>query len=141
MSGQRIPVINDGNDNTPIPHKQYIASLQLVRTEVEFFCAGVLISRKAVLTLATCFYQKLVNIFKWVNTQLFDIWLFSDVLLKPEEVRVVAGSQFRIDKELNTYSGVLESILIHENFSRSSLENNLGIGFVSLKIINFIFLK
>lgn len=43
----------------------------------------------------------------------------------------MAGSQFRIDKELNTYSGVLEKIVIHENFSRSSLENNLGIGFVS----------
>lgn len=55
-------MINDGNDNSPIAHKQYIASLQLVSTEMEFFCAGVLISRKTLLTLATCFYQKLVNI-------------------------------------------------------------------------------
>lgn len=55
----------------------------------------------------------------------------SDVLLNPEEVKVVGGSQFRLDKERNTYAGVLEGILIHENFSRSSLENNLAVGFVS----------
>jgi V8-like Glu-specific endopeptidase len=51
-------VINDGNDNTPIAHVRYLASLQLVTTEEEFFCAGVFISRRAVLTLATCFYSR-----------------------------------------------------------------------------------
>jgi len=56
--------------------------------------------------------------------------LHRDMLLKPGEVRVVAGSKFRLDKELITYSEVLEDFLIHENFSRSSLENNLAIGFV-----------
>lgn len=54
----QIPVLNDGNDNTPISHIHYIASLQLVTTEEQFFCAGVFISQKAVLTLASCFYQK-----------------------------------------------------------------------------------
>lgn len=49
-------------------------------------------------------------------------------------MRVVAGNEYRLEKELNTFSGVLESILIHENFSRSSLENNVAIGFVSNKL-------
>lgn len=58
---------------------------------------------------------------------------FRDTLLEPDQVRVVGGSEFRLERELNTYSGVLERILIHENFSRSSLENNLAIGFVNLR--------
>lgn len=143
MSGQRIPVINDGNDNTPIAHKEFIVSLQLVRTEMEFFCAGVLVSRKTVLTLATCFYQKWVNIVKSDTTT--RNWSknlhFSDVLIPPDEVRVVGGSQFRIDKELNKYSGILENIVIHENFSRSSLENNLAVGVVSWSNFNGNFIE
>lgn len=58
---------------------------------------------------------------------------FRDALLEPDQVRVVGGSEFRLERELNTYSGVLERILIHHNFSRSSLENNLAIGFVSVR--------
>lgn len=55
--------------------------------------------------------------------------IFSDVLLNPEEVRVVGGSSFRLDDQ-NSYSGVLKDIYIHEDFSRSSLENNVAVGHV-----------
>lgn len=58
VASAQIPILNDGNDNTPISHVMYIASLQLVTTEEAFFCAGVFVSQKAVLTLATCFYQQ-----------------------------------------------------------------------------------
>jgi hypothetical protein len=66
---------------------------------------------------------------------------FSDVLLSPEEVRVVAGSSFRLERELNAYSGVLKEILIHEDFSRSSLEGNLAIGFVRISQIIAIYFE
>lgn len=56
---------------------------------------------------------------------------FSDVLLQPEDARVVAGSQFRLDKERNTFTSPLHEILLHENFSRSTHENNLAIGYVN----------
>lgn len=69
-------MINDGNDNTPISHIHYIASLQLVTTEEQFFCAGVFISQKAVLTLATCFYQKYIkNIWNICKTWNGDIYV------------------------------------------------------------------
>jgi hypothetical protein len=61
VSGQlRIPVNNDGNENPNNIHISHIASLQDVRTETSFFCIASFISPKALLTLATCFYQKLV---------------------------------------------------------------------------------
>lgn len=59
ISGQlRIPVDSDGNKNPNNIHISHIASLQDVRTEIKFFCLASFISPKALLTLATCFYQK-----------------------------------------------------------------------------------
>ena len=55
----------------------------------------------------------------------------SDALVTPEEVRVIGGTKFRYEEEFNTFSSLLEEIVIHENFSRSSLENNIAIGIVS----------
>jgi len=52
------------------------------------------------------------------------------VLLEPEEVKVVGGTQFRYNEESTTFVETLDKILIHSNFSRSSLENNIAIGYV-----------
>jgi hypothetical protein len=51
--------------------------------------------------------------------------------MEPHHVRVVAGSQFRDDEDLIRYSTYLEDIIIHPNFSRSSLEGNLAIGILT----------
>lgn len=59
------------------------------------------------------------------------ILLRSDALLLPEDVRIIGGTKFKFEEEDLTFSTVLEEIKIHENFSRSSLENNIAIGFVS----------
>ncbi|CRL04039.1 CLUMA_CG017155, isoform A [Clunio marinus] len=112
---KRIPVIHDGNDDSHIPHLKYIASLQLANREEDFFCAGVFISSKTVLTLASCFYQ-------------------NDVLLNPEEVKIVAGRGFRFEYDQNPFNGILEEIILHENFSRSSLENNIAVGILSADV-------
>lgn len=56
---------------------------------------------------------------------------FSDALLHPDDVRIVGGTKFRYEEEDATFSTLLEEIVIHENFSRSSMENNLAIGYVS----------
>lgn len=56
---------------------------------------------------------------------------FSDALVAPEDIRVIGGTKYRYEEELNTFSSLLEEIIIHENFSRSSLENNVAIGIVS----------
>lgn len=58
-------------------------------------------------------------------------FILRDVLLEPKEIRIVAGTQYRLDSDMNTFSAKIESFLIHENFSRSSLENNIAIGYVS----------
>lgn len=55
----------------------------------------------------------------------------SDALVAPEDVRVIGGTKYRYEEELNTFITLLEEIKIHENFSRSSLENNVALGIVS----------
>lgn len=62
-----------------------------------------------------------------------------DALVAPEDIRVIGGTKYRYEEELNTFSTLLEEIIIHENFSRSSLENNIAIGIVS-DSQHFIFL-
>jgi hypothetical protein len=54
-----------------------------------------------------------------------------DALVAPEDIRVIGGTKYRYEEESNTFSSLLEEIIIHENFSRSSLENNIAIGIVS----------
>lgn len=44
---------------------------------------------------------------------------------------MIGGTKYQYEEELNTFSSLLEEIIIHENFSRSSLENNIAIGIVS----------
>jgi hypothetical protein len=61
----------------------------------------------------------------------WNIYTFSDALLAPEDVRIVGGTKFRFEEEQTTFFSVLDKIVVHENFSRSSLENNIAIGFVS----------
>lgn len=56
---------------------------------------------------------------------------YSDALVAPEEIRIIGGTKFRYEEEMQTFSSLLEEIIIHENFSRSSLENNIAIGIVS----------
>lgn len=60
---QRIPVENNGNENSPIDHLLYMVSLRLNRIdEGNFgnghFSSGIFIGRTAALTVATCFHQK-----------------------------------------------------------------------------------
>lgn len=54
----------------------------------------------------------------------------SDALVNPQDVRVIGGTKYRYTEEFNTFSSLLEEIITHENFSRSSLENNIAIGIV-----------
>lgn len=54
--------------------------------------------------------------------------------MEPNQVRVVAGSQFRYDMDEVRYHEVLDDIIIHENFSRSSLEGNIAIGILSVAL-------
>ena len=65
----------------------------------------------------------------------------SDVLLLPEEVRIIGGTKFKFEEEDLTFSTILEEIIIHENFSRSSLENNIAIGYVSHQMFMLIMKK
>ncbi|KAG5682949.1 hypothetical protein PVAND_012266 [Polypedilum vanderplanki] len=114
---QRIPVLHNGNENQPIDHIPFVASLRLDDVDESYFgkghfCTGVFISRKNVLTLASCFYQ-------------------NDALLNPDEVRVVGGTKYKYEQEIQTFSTILNEILIHDNFSRSSLENNIAIGYLT----------
>ncbi|XP_070495710.1 trypsin zeta-like [Chironomus tepperi] len=116
ICAQRIPVLNNGNENKSIDHIPYVASLRLDETDESYFgkghfCTGVFIGTKAVLTLASCFYR-------------------NDALLLPEDVRIIGGTKFKFEEEDMTFSTVLEDIKIHENFSRSSLENNIAIGYL-----------
>lgn len=60
---QRIPVLNNGNENKSIDHIPFVASLRLDQADEEnfgngHFCTGVFIGHKTVLTLASCFYKK-----------------------------------------------------------------------------------
>lgn len=55
----------------------------------------------------------------------------SDNLMEPNHVRVEAGTQFRDEQNIIPYKTILEEIIIHPNFSRSSLEGNLAIGILS----------
>jgi secreted trypsin-like serine protease len=54
--------------------------------------------------------------------------------MKPDHIRVVAGSQFRYDLDQVAYQEILQEIIIHENFSRSSLEGNLAVGILSVPL-------
>jgi hypothetical protein len=51
--------------------------------------------------------------------------------LDPSDVRIIGGTKYRYEEESATFSTILEEIIIHENFSRSSLENNVAVGYVS----------
>jgi hypothetical protein len=50
-------------------------------------------------------------------------------------VRVVGGTKYKYEEEAQTFSTILDEIFIHENFSRSSLENNIAIGYVSSPLL------
>lgn len=59
----RFNITNNGNDNPENDHIPYMASIRLEAIDKDNFgrghiCAGVFISRKTILTVATCFYQK-----------------------------------------------------------------------------------
>ncbi|CAO1383660.1 unnamed protein product [Diamesa tonsa] len=111
----RFDITNNGNDNPENDHIPYMASIRLEAIDKDNFgrghiCAGVFISRKAILTAATCFYQ-------------------DGVLVKPTDIRIVAGTKFRYEESFSTFIGVLETIIIHPEFNRTSaFESNIAIG-------------
>lgn len=52
--------------------------------------------------------------------------------MKPQQIRILAGPHHRRPEiEIAFYSSDLEEIKIHENFSRSSLENNIAVGILA----------
>lgn len=55
----------------------------------------------------------------------------SDELVKPTDIRIVAGTQFRYEESKSTFIGLLEKIIIHLQFDRKTLENNIAVGYVS----------
>jgi hypothetical protein len=59
----------------------------------------------------------------------------SDALLIPEDVRIIGATKYRYSEEMQTFSSLLEEIIIHENFSRTLLENNIAIGIVGDSLI------
>lgn len=55
--------------------------------------------------------------------------------MQPEQIRIVAGPHHRQNIDLATFISDLEEIRLHENFSRSSLENNIAVGVLSIPIL------
>lgn len=111
-----IPTINNGTVSEHIP---YMASIRLFSEELNkifgygHFCAGVFITRKHVLTVATCMNRERV--------------------ILPVELRIVAGTRYRYD-DAEAKVSTVEKLVIHPDYSIASIPNNIAVIFVSFPL-------
>lgn len=105
------------HNGTVSEHIKFMASIRLKSDESKnkfgygHFCGGVFISRKHILTVASCL--------KRVET------------LDPNDLLIIAGTRYRYD---STEADILEAsqIKLHPNYAIKSLPNNVAIITVSL---------
>lgn len=108
-----VPTMNNGTVSEQIP---YMASIRLLSEEINqkfgygHYCGGVFITRKHILTLASCLSRK--------------------SMITPQEVLVVAGTRYRYDNTQAQISAV-EKIEIHPDYAINGLPNNIAVIFVS----------
>jgi len=109
---QLLPIINDGNDQTPAAHLPYLVSIRNRTLDATSFgyghvCSGILIAPNAVLTLASC-----LNYFS------------------ASQVSIIGATQYRYTNESTVYRGTLSKIVVHSSYSSSTYANNIAIGYV-----------
>lgn len=110
-----IPMINNG---TVSEHIAYMASLRFRFDESSMFglghyCGGVFITRKHVLTLATCVGRELT-----INTAM---------------INIVGGTRYRYDDTEAIVSSVM-TIIRHPDFSLDRIPNNIAVIVVSFSL-------
>lgn len=108
-----VPMIINGTVSEHIP---YMASIRLLSEEISHkfgyghYCAGVFVSQKHILTLASCLQRP--------------------TLVAPEELQIIAGSRYRYD-ESEAKRFTAEKIEVHPDYAISSLPHNVAVITVS----------
>lgn len=111
-------------NGTVSEHIPYMASLRMISQDENFgqghFCGGVFVSRKHVLTVASCVSRSF--------------------LMQPDEIVIAAGTRYRYDDtEAKKY--LVEKFVIHPDYVVTQLPHNLAIIYVSSSQISLRFIK